>query len=215
MTAYLLPMFPLGRPVLPGEVLGLRVFEDRYVTLLERIMNRPEPEFGVVMIERGSEVGGGDVRRLVGTAVVAARIQPLDEGHFAVAGIGRRRIRVLEWMHDDPHPWAMVEDWPESVEIGRGEAPPNADHWDVIADNLRTRANVLLDTYGSPPVEHDQFVSQPSTVRLYSLAHRLPVGPADLQALLESDSLARRIDVMQEVVSHLEEIVRFDSNAPE
>jgi Lon protease-like protein len=208
-------MFPLGRPVLPGEVLGLRVFEDRYVTLLERIRDRPEPEFGVVLIDRGSEIGGGDVRRDVGTVVVAARIQQLEGGQFAVAGIGRRRIRVVEWMHDDPHPWAMVENWQDSTDAEHNSPLSKTVEMDVLADTLRQRVNSLLNAFGSPPVQREDFGDRPSTERLYGLAHRLPVGPADLQALLEADTLERRLDVMSEVLSHLEEIVRFGSSTPD
>jgi len=53
-----LPMFPLGMVLLPGGVLPLQIFEPRYrkmvVDILEDDVN--EPEFGVVMIERGREV---------------------------------------------------------------------------------------------------------------------------------------------------------------
>ncbi|MEC8953734.1 MAG: LON peptidase substrate-binding domain-containing protein, partial [Actinomycetota bacterium] len=51
-------MFPLGMVLVPSGVLPLRVFEPRYRHMLEDLLpgNR---EFGVVLIERGSEVGGG------------------------------------------------------------------------------------------------------------------------------------------------------------
>ena len=55
-----MPMFPLGAALLPGAVLPLVVFESRYrqmvIDLLADDVN--EPEFGVVMIDRGTEVGG-------------------------------------------------------------------------------------------------------------------------------------------------------------
>lgn len=196
-------MFPLGRPVLPGEVLGLRVFEGRYVTLMERIMHRPNPEFGVVMIDRGSEVGGGDVRRSVGTAVVAARIQTLDEGHFAVASIGRRRLRVVEWLHDDPHPWAMVSDWPEERVDHTGDLS-------TLIQQLNERCTALLIAAGSEPVPVVD-VHRPWPELVYGMAHRLPVGPADLQLLLEAIDRRSAFRIMEEIVQHLEDLRRFDS----
>ena len=59
-----LPMFPLGTVLLPGGVLPLHVFEPRYRQLVIDCLadDTGEPEFGVTMIERGSEVGGGDQR---------------------------------------------------------------------------------------------------------------------------------------------------------
>ena len=52
MTA-VTPMFPLGMVLLPGSPLGLRVFEPRYLTMLEEVL-AGDGAFGVVLIERGS-----------------------------------------------------------------------------------------------------------------------------------------------------------------
>ena len=56
-----LPMFPLGTVLVPKAVVPLHVFEPRYQTMLVDVM-AGDRKFGVVLIERGSEVGGGDVR---------------------------------------------------------------------------------------------------------------------------------------------------------
>ena len=67
-------MFPLGSVLLPGVVMPLHIFEPRYRALARRCLEG-DRRFGVVLIERGSEVGGGDVRCGVGTRaeVVAGR----------------------------------------------------------------------------------------------------------------------------------------------
>ena len=72
-----LAMFPLGSVLLPGMPLALRVFEPRYVELLSTVLGDTDREFGVVLIERGSEVGGGDVRFGAGTV---ARIETVELG---------------------------------------------------------------------------------------------------------------------------------------
>ncbi|WP_415830929.1 LON peptidase substrate-binding domain-containing protein [Janibacter anophelis] len=56
-----LPMFPLGTVLLPGNPLPLQVFEPRYLAMLRDIAGG-DGRFGVVLIERGFEVGGGDQR---------------------------------------------------------------------------------------------------------------------------------------------------------
>ena len=61
-----MPMFPLGSVLLPGVVLPLHVFEPRYQQLVRDCLETDEHEFGVVLIDRGSEVGGGDSRTDVG-----------------------------------------------------------------------------------------------------------------------------------------------------
>ena len=59
-------MFPLGTVLVPHQLLPFQVFEPRYRVLVEHCLTT-DRRFGVVLIERGSEVGGGDVRFDVGT----------------------------------------------------------------------------------------------------------------------------------------------------
>ena len=107
-------MFPLGSVLLPGGVLPLHVFEPRYRQLVvDCLAGRDEPEFGVTLIERGCEVGGGDVRADVGAVARIARVDALDDGRYAVVAVGTRRIRVNAWLPDDPYPLADVDDWPD------------------------------------------------------------------------------------------------------
>lgn len=57
----MLPMFPLGSVLLPGSPLPLQVFEPRYRAMLDDCL-AGDQRFGVVLIERGFEVGGGEQR---------------------------------------------------------------------------------------------------------------------------------------------------------
>ena len=54
-----LAMFPLESALLPDQDLPLRIFEPRYGALVRHCMDTGDP-FGVVLISRGREVGGGD-----------------------------------------------------------------------------------------------------------------------------------------------------------
>src|SRR5258706_16209226 len=98
-------MFPLGTVLLPHALLPLRVFEPRYRLMTERAL-KADREFGVVLIERGSEVGGGDTRFGVGTVARIVRAQELPDGGYALATVGIRRVHVISWMPDDPYPQA-------------------------------------------------------------------------------------------------------------
>jgi Lon protease-like protein len=89
------PMFPLGSVLFPGVPIPLRVFEPRYLTLVGRLLDEDEPgfEFGVVLIERGPEAGGGDERASVGTI---ARLVSVAAGadSLLIVGLGTRRFTV-------------------------------------------------------------------------------------------------------------------------
>src|SRR5262245_13277872 len=110
-----MPMFPLGVALLPGGVLPLHVFEPRYRQMVHDILSDDvdAPEFGVVMIERGREVGGGDVRTRVGTIARVVDIRALADGRYAMVAVGERRLRVNAWLPDDPYPLADVDAWPD------------------------------------------------------------------------------------------------------
>ena len=52
-----MPMFPLGSVLFPYMPLRLRVFEERYLIMLADLLKTDQARFGVVLIERGHEVG--------------------------------------------------------------------------------------------------------------------------------------------------------------
>src|SRR5881396_3659875 len=106
-------MFPLGMVLLPGGLLPLRVFEPRYLLMMQECFGG-DGEFGVVLIERGREVGGGDVRFGVGCVARIVEARELPGPQWSILTVGDRRIRVERWLDDDPFPRAEVEDWPDA-----------------------------------------------------------------------------------------------------
>jgi Lon protease-like protein len=90
-----LGLFPLGIVLLPGEVVPLHIFEERYKMLIgERL---EAGEFGIVLVE-------DDTVRECGTeARVVQLIEELDDGRMNVLVQGGRRFRIIEVREpDDP-----------------------------------------------------------------------------------------------------------------
>lgn len=106
------PMFPLGSVLLPGMSLSLRIFEDRYQKMLTDVLDG-DRTFGVVLIERGNEVGGGEVRTDIGTLARLVEHRSMGGGHHTIRAYGIERIKVGSWMEDDPYPRAEVSMWPD------------------------------------------------------------------------------------------------------
>ena len=112
MPTTAMPMFPLGMVLLPGGVLPLHVFEPRYRQMvIDCLQQDGDPEFGQALITHGSEAGGGDERAMVGTVAQMVQIEALDESRYALVAVGTRRIRITEWLPDDPYPVAEIVDW--------------------------------------------------------------------------------------------------------
>jgi Lon protease-like protein len=98
VAAITLPLFPLGAVLFPGAPLPLHIFERRYRTLIEELLERTDDvrEFGVVAIRSGLEVGAHGVESLyqVGCTAELLRVQPFSDGRFEVLSRGARRFRI-------------------------------------------------------------------------------------------------------------------------
>lgn len=200
-----MPMFPLGTVLLPDAVLPLRIFEPRYRTMLDDCL-AADRRFGVVLIERGSEVGGGDVRTDVGTMAEVIRAEPTPEGPWAVTAVGRARLRVDGWEDDDPYPRAHV-----AIE-GDGAPPRHEDLVTVLAalDELRR----VLDRSGLPgpgdtgPL--DELTSEEARHRfVYWAVTTAQPGPLDAQRVLAAPDGPRRAEVAAEVIADRAELLRL------
>lgn len=65
LTAFSIPLFPLGTVLFPGGVLPLRIFEVRYLDMISKCHRSGSP-FGVVTLTQGVEVQKPGVSDLLG-----------------------------------------------------------------------------------------------------------------------------------------------------
>jgi uncharacterized protein len=188
-----LPMFPLGTVLFPYAVLPLRVFEPRYRVMTRRCLDG-DREFGVVLIERGSEVGGGDVRFGVGTVARIVRASELPDGGFVLANVGLRRFRVVQWLPDDPHPRAEVE----LLDERPGGAGTSRERDEVVAGLGEVLA---LWHRLDPQVSPEPPAVAPDPVRAaYEVAAAAPIGPLDAQRVLEAPDAGARLALLRELL---------------
>jgi Lon protease-like protein len=183
-------MFPLGTVLLPGSVLPLHVFEARYRVLMRDVLDS-DGEFGVVLIERGSEVGGGDVRSEIGTMARVAHAEELADGRWAVVAIGDRRIRITRWEPDDPYPRARVEDWPDDESGGRDGAALVA-----AAATMLTTLRELAGELGLRVGAVDPDLPAEPSAASFALAGAAPIGPLDRHRLLAAPGTRERLELL-------------------
>jgi Lon protease-like protein len=179
------------------------VFEPRYRQLVQDCLATDTPEFGVVLIERGSEVGGGDVRSAVGVVARMVEVAELGDGRYAIVTVGTRRVRVLAWLDDDPYPRAEVEEWPD--------AGPEEDFGERLEEVVTTLRRVL-----ALAAELGEAVA-PATVELsddpllanYHAAALAPLGPADQYELLVAAGPEERVRRLSTMLADVEEVARL------
>jgi Lon protease-like protein len=179
-------MFPLGSVLFPSMVLPLHVFEPRYRQLVHDCIEG-EPEFGVVLIERGSEVGGGETRTGVGTRARIVEAAPFADGRWALGCVGTDRLRVHRWLDDDPYPRADVEPWPDDGGATSSE---------VLDDAVRAvrQALALHAELGDETAPATIELSDDPELASFQLAAVGPFATSDRQALLEEPGAATRLE---------------------
>jgi uncharacterized protein len=196
-----LAMFPLGTVLFPSLFLPLHVFEQRYRVLARHCMEGGR-EFGVVLIERGSEVGGDDVRTSVGTVAQIVDAKELDDGRWVLGTVGTRRVRVHRWLTDDPYPRADVEDWDDD-EV-EGDLMPV---YDAARAALR-RVLALKAELAEPAVDATIELSDDPALGSYQASAVAPLGPVDHQQLLMAPDPNARLAQLTVLLVEEEEFLR-------
>ncbi|MSO78307.1 MAG: hypothetical protein EXQ79_01720 [Acidimicrobiia bacterium] len=197
-----LPMFPLGSVLFPHAVLPLHVFEPRYRALAERCL-ASDREFGVVLIERGHEVGGGDARFDVGTVARIVQAGQLDDGRWMLVNVGVQRLRVHEWLADDPYPLARVERLAHGDSVG---VTP-----DLVGDvvTLLRRVLAMHVELGNPVAPIDVVLDDDPVQASFEAAALAPIGSLDAQHLLEIDDAAARLTRLHSMLEEEREMLEL------
>ena len=166
--------------------------------MLRDILSDEPAEFGVVLIERGPEVGGGDVRERIGTVAHVSALDTAGEAVLLIAQ-GRRRIEVVEWLDDAPYPRAEVRDVPEPA---WSEAlRPRLE----AAEALVRRTIKLVEEAGGEQVwPADVGLDDDPAAAAWQIAAIAPLGPLDQLDLLRSDSIERLLERTIELVTDAE-----------
>jgi Lon protease-like protein len=189
-----LPMFPLGSVLLPSALISLHVFEERYRALVRHCMDG-DRRLGVVLIERGSEVGGGDVRFDVATRATIADAVELDDGRWVMVLAGDDRVRVQRWLPDAPYPRAEVVPCPDSP-----AGPDAARRRDQLEAAVREVLAFRLQL-GEGTEDPDVELSPDPSVATWQAVGLAPLGPLDAQRVLSTDGASERLDLVLSLIA--------------
>ena len=131
------PLFPLGLVLLPGEVVPLHIFEERYRTMIGECLEHGT-EFGIVW-------SGDDGVRDVGCAAeVAQLIETTEDGRMNILVKGTRRFTLDRRIEDMPYPagdvtWIEDADATEDEDAGQAARKAYADLVERVTDTRPAR----------------------------------------------------------------------------
>lgn len=181
----LLGLFPLGIVLLPGEVVPLHIFEERYKLLVNERLDGGE--FGIVLAdEEGARECGC-------TARVAELLEELDDGRMNILVQGGRRFRIVDLRTPDDPQAAYLSGVVEYFDDEDAEAPQ-----ELRAAVVRAFRDILLAMDAETPREPlgEQLLS-------FRVAAAVDFGASLKQEILESQSEAQRLQTLLTVMETL------------
>lgn len=184
-----LPMFPLEHALVPYQHLPLHIFEPRYRAMVKDCL-AGDREFGVVLIERGREVGGGDQRFSVGTLARVLQAAELPDGRCLLEAVGVVRIAVARWLDDDPYPCAEV------TVLADADPTGDLDPWRQDVERLLRQVLALRTELGAPAPSATLSLAGDPAVAAYQATILAGLGPIDVQAVLEASGPEARLHLL-------------------
>jgi Lon protease-like protein len=183
-----LPIFELPLVLLPGELLPLHIFEERYKRMIGRCLEDETP-FGIVF--RDPE---GGARRVGCEARVTEVTERFDDGRLNIVVTGERPFRVIDRFDAPEFPAGEVE-----------PVEPGALEEDATDDATAAReafAELVRRVGGEPPTTADL-----EALDSYGIAARVELPPETKQRLLELRSEPERMSVLAAALGSLVDAV--------
>jgi Lon protease-like protein len=184
-----MPIFELPAVLLPGELMPLHIFEERYKRMIGHCLDAGEP-FGIVFRD-----DDGSARRIGCMARVTQVLERFEDGRMNIVVTGELPFRVLDRFEAPEYPAGDVEAIDPELEGGGEDS----------AASSRARAafaNLVERVSGEPP-DDEALAGEDS----YGIAARVELPPETKQRLLELRSEPERMRVLGRALGALVDAV--------
>jgi Lon protease-like protein len=179
-TSLILPLFPLQIVLLPGAIIPLHVFEERYKVLVHECM-RDKKEFGINLVL------GGRVHRIGCTAKLEEIIHQYPDGRMDVRVRGQKRYRLTEEYSAEDTPYFVGK------VLFLPEEPATIDP-DVTSKARKMLSEVLLRVYKGK--EKPVFIIDNEREISFQLAEYSGLDFSQRQELLECSNEQQRLQLL-------------------
>jgi Lon protease-like protein len=185
-----IPLFPLRTVLFPGGFLPLRIFEQRYLTMV-RDCARNDTGFGVCLIREGEEAVSPVKTAELGTHAQIVDWYTLEDGLLGVSAIGTVRfLTENSWQQDNGLFRAQVRIVPEPPECQIPES------YSVLSDVLGRFMEKVGDHFPDFTPDH----LQDAVWVGYRLSELLPLSGIEKQHLLELSDPIERLQNLVEIL---------------
>jgi hypothetical protein len=188
-----IPLFPLGTVLFPGMPLPLRIFEPRYLQMMEDHGADAIP-FGIALVHSAREAQRPFPAHDIGTAASLMNRRQLDDGRWDIVALGERRFRILDVDFSRPYMIASVE-WLEE-ELGD---PTEADTLlRIVGAQFHRYVGGVVRLTGRHFV--DMTIPEDPIRASYDLTSRLPLHTWERQRLLQAKTAVERLSDISYIV---------------
>ena len=199
-----LPVLPLKASVtFPDTLTPLAVAQPRSVKLVDDVLSGERTLAMVASRDPELDEPAPDELYDVGVAGVVARMIKVPDGSMRILVQGTQRVRLAEYVAEEPYLVARVEELPDVVE-------PSAE-LDALTRNVQNAFSGLIEGIPYLPEELQLAVANvddPSALtHLIAGAMRIPVE--EKQELLEELDVARRLRRLSEILAREQEVVQL------
>lgn len=187
-----LPLFPLQTVLFPGALLGLKVFEARYLDLVSECMRGQTP-FGVIALRAGSEVAAADAAvqlEQVGVVVTVDEVDAEQTGILRVQCSAGPRFRIESAPTQRANGLWTASVQPIAPDPSRLPGPAMLQTVKALAEAIRT-----LELQGRSPFAKPYRLDDAGWVA-NRWCELLPVSLAAKQKLMELDDPVIRLSLV-------------------
>lgn len=180
-------LFPLNTVVFPGSILPLKIFEQRYLTLIKDCMKQ-QTGFVIVLISEGKEVGARPEIYSTGCYVEIIDWQSLPGGLLGISVQAQQRM----WLSDSSvrdDGLLLAEATPIESELDNN--PPLPESFKSLADTLKQLINHPFAKHYQGRINFDDTADI-----CYRLGELLPISNRQKQQLLETETIEQMLDLL-------------------
>jgi|SRR5215217_620043 len=169
------PLFPLGLVLLPGEIVPLHIFEERYKQMIGECLDEGR-EFGILWL-------ADDELKEIGCAARITRVlERFEDGRLNILAEGTTPFRMERRIGDLAYP---------AGDVVLLDDEPDTD--DEALDRARTTYADLVEEVTDTRPEAETL----SGMDAYGMAATVDINPAAKQALLELRSEPARLEQLE------------------
>src|SRR5262249_1610665 len=201
-----LPVLPLRETVTyPDTLTPLAVGQERSIQLANEVLsgNRPLPM--VASKHPGNATPGADELYDVGVAGTVARMMKVPDGTLRILVQGTQRIRIVDYVTEEPYLVARIEEMPDVVE--------QSTELEALTRNVQSTFSEIIESIPYLPEELQLAVANlddPSALS-HLIAGALRISVEEKQELLETVDVTKRLRRLSEILARELEVVQLGS----